>query len=107
MIGIGKGPTFAIASALLFGASTPLAKALLGGVDPTLLAALLYLGSGIGLAFVRGLRIFRQSDRDHTEPLGLAGATWLGTAILFGGVVGPILLMWGLSLTPASSTSLL
>jgi hypothetical protein len=48
----------ALASALLFGASTPLAKLLLGdGVDPWLLAGLLYPGSGVGLRatrFVRG-----------------------------------------------------
>jgi drug/metabolite transporter (DMT)-like permease len=45
------GAAFAIGSAALFGASTPLAKLLLGGgVEPWLLAGLLYLGSGVGLA---------------------------------------------------------
>jgi hypothetical protein len=48
-----KGPAFAIASALLFGASTPAAKALLGVVDPWLLAGLLYEGAGIGLLSYR------------------------------------------------------
>jgi drug/metabolite transporter (DMT)-like permease len=43
----------AIASAALFGTSTPLAKLLLGdGVDPWLLAGLLYLGSGLGLGLI-------------------------------------------------------
>jgi drug/metabolite transporter (DMT)-like permease len=47
------GVPLAIASAVLFGASTPLAKALLGtGVNSGLLAGLLYLGSGLGLAAV-------------------------------------------------------
>ena len=47
------GAALALASAILFGASTPIAKLLLGdGVSPWLLAGLLYLGSGIGLAFV-------------------------------------------------------
>ncbi len=41
---------WALLSAALFGASTPLAKLLLGEIAPLLLAALLYLGSGIGLA---------------------------------------------------------
>jgi drug/metabolite transporter (DMT)-like permease len=47
------GAPMALASAALFGASTPLAKLLLGGgVDPWLLAGLLYLGSGLGLGVV-------------------------------------------------------
>jgi drug/metabolite transporter (DMT)-like permease len=43
----------ALAAALLFGASTPFAKALLAGVPPILLAGLLYLGSAAGLSLVR------------------------------------------------------
>jgi len=100
------GPALAIASAVLFGASTPLAKALLESTDPALLAALLYLGSGLGLALVSGLRILRGSEDRH-EPLGPRGALWLGGAIFFGGVLGPLLLMFGLARTPASSASLL
>jgi drug/metabolite transporter (DMT)-like permease len=107
MTSIGKGPSLALLSAVLFGASTPFAKALLGNVEPTLLAAILYLGSGVGLALLRVLRIFRSSSRNPTEQLGLKGATLLSGAIVFGGITGPILLMTGLSLTPASSASLL
>jgi hypothetical protein len=40
-----SGPLLALGSALLFGASTPIAKLLLGITDPLLLAGLLYLGS--------------------------------------------------------------
>ena len=47
-----RGILLALASAALFGASTPLAKLLLGSMDPWLLAGLLYLGSGLGLAAV-------------------------------------------------------
>jgi drug/metabolite transporter (DMT)-like permease len=101
-----RGPALALASAILFGASTPLAKALLGSTDPAFLAALLYLGSGIGLALVRAVRFFSRTS-DKSEPLGLRGAAWLGGAIVFGGVVGPLSLMFGLTLTPASSASLL
>jgi drug/metabolite transporter (DMT)-like permease len=50
-----SGILFALLSAVLFGASTPLAKALLGEVSPWLLAGLLYLGSGIGLGVVRSV----------------------------------------------------
>ena len=48
-----RGPMLALASAALFGASTPFAKILVGDVHPALLAAILYLGSGIGLLLVR------------------------------------------------------
>src|SRR5215471_18186478 len=47
-----NGPVLALSSAFLFGASTPIAKLLLGITDPLLLAGLLYLGSGAGLAVV-------------------------------------------------------
>jgi hypothetical protein len=47
------GVPMALASAILFGASTPFSKLLLGEVDPQLLAGLLYLGAGGGLAIVR------------------------------------------------------
>jgi hypothetical protein len=49
------GAGLALLSAVLFGASTPLAKVLLGSVEPWLLAAVLYLGSGIGLLVVRSV----------------------------------------------------
>ena len=87
---------------ILFGASTPFAKTLLGNVDPALRAALLYLGSGIGLSIVRTLRLSRNLN---TERLGVRGAAWLAGAILCGGVLGPLLLMFGLTMTPASSAS--
>ena len=48
-----SGPMLALGSAFLFGASTPIAKLLLGITDPLLLAGLLYLGSGAGLALVQ------------------------------------------------------
>lgn len=96
----------ALASALLFGASTPFAKVLLGTTDPWMLAGLLYLGSGIGLFVVRIAR--RASFMDQGE-VALRGKDWpwLGGAALAGGVVGPLLLMAGLALTPASAASLL
>jgi hypothetical protein len=41
---------YALLSAVLFGISTPAAKALLGSTDPTVLAGLLYCGAGVGVA---------------------------------------------------------
>jgi drug/metabolite transporter (DMT)-like permease len=51
-----SGVMAALCAALLFGAGTPLAKQLLTGVDPWMLAGLLYLGSGLGLSAWRLLR---------------------------------------------------
>ena len=96
----------ALASAVLFGASTPFAKILLGTTDPWMLAGLLYLGSGIGLFFVRIARRVSSTDRGEAALRG-KDWPWLGGAVLAGGVVGPLLLMAGLALTPASTASLL
>jgi drug/metabolite transporter (DMT)-like permease len=88
---------------VLFGASTPFAKRLLGDLPPVLLAGLLYLGSGLGLNV---LRLARRSGSAEA-PLTRTDYPWLAGAILFGGVLGPVLLMIGLNTTPASTASLL
>ncbi len=95
-----------LASAALFGASTPLAKLLLGEVDPWLLAGLLYLGSGIGLGIVHLSRQFLRIEPPEA-PLRRADLPRLAAVVLAGGVIGPLLLMLGLSVTPASSAALL
>ena len=100
------GAVLGIASAALFGASMPLAKLLLGDVDPWLLAGLLYLGSGVGLAVVHISRRLVGIDPPEA-PLRRADLPWLAAVILAGGVIGPLLLMVGLSVTPASSAALL
>jgi drug/metabolite transporter (DMT)-like permease len=104
---ISAGALMALASAALFGASTPLAKLLLGaGVGPWLLAGLLYLGSGAGLTLTRMAR--RALGIAAAEaPLRRADLPWLALVVLAGGVVGPLLLMIGLATTPASSAALL
>ncbi|HET8608821.1 MAG TPA: DMT family transporter [Burkholderiales bacterium] len=95
------GVLAALGAAALFGAGTPLAKLLLGSVDPWLLAALLYLGSGAGLTLTR---LLRRAPLVH--PTGREWG-WLAGAIIAGGIVGPVLLMFGLSAMPASGASLL
>ena len=101
------GAPLAFVSAALFGASTPLAKLLLGdGVNPWLLAGLLYLGSGIGLGILQIAR--RAAGQAPAEaPLRRADLPWLAAIVLFGGAIGPVLLMVGLAATPASTASLL
>src|ERR1700691_1668209 len=101
------GPMLALLSAALFGASTPFAKLLLGvGVNPWLLAGLLYLGSGLGLALIYGVGRLIGRARAHA-PLRGADLPWLGLVVLSGGAVGPVLLMYGLSRVAATSAALL
>jgi len=100
--GLHPGVGAALGAALLFGAGTPLAKVLLTGTDPWLLAGLLYLGSGLGLTLWQMLR--RGERRARLAP---GEWPWLAGAVLFGGVVGPVLLMWGLAGMPASGAALL
>jgi drug/metabolite transporter (DMT)-like permease len=100
------GVPLALASAVLFGLSAPAAKGLIGTIDPWVLAGLLYLGAGLGLA---GVHVAQ-------DLLGLGGGEarlrssdlpWLAGVVLFGGLFGPLFLVFGLSLTSASTGSLL
>lgn len=100
------GAAYGLASAALFGASTPFAKLLLGQIDPWVLAGLLYLGSGLGLFLFRLTRQ-RLSVNFVEAPLRRPDLPWLAGAILAGGVIAPLLLMIGLSTTPSSSAALL
>lgn len=103
------GVGFALAAAALFGASAPIAKGLLRSVSPQLLAGLLYLGSGTGLLLVWLVRrkVAAAIPGRAEAPVGRRDLPWLTGAIAAGGVVGPLLLMVGLSHTPASGASLL
>ncbi len=115
---------FALLAAVLFGASTPFAKILLGQISPQLLAGLLYLGSGVGLLLVYFFIHVGWAKRSvpTKQSIGghVAGAplptlqlhkgkdmAWFAAAIFTGGILAPLLLMWGLSHAQASSASLL
>ena len=100
------GVPLALGSAVLFGASAPLSKLLIGSIDPWLLAGILYFGAGAGLAVVHwgrpliGLPTVEARLRKSDLP-------WLAAVTVFGGMLGPLLLLFGLSHTSAASGSLL
>jgi drug/metabolite transporter (DMT)-like permease len=96
----------ALAAAVLFGASTPLAKLVLDSASPLLVAGVLYLGSGLGLVLLRAaLRFAGRASGD--TPLSRADLPWLAGAIATGGIAAPALLLLGLASTAASTASLL
>ena len=96
-----SGVKAALLAAVLFGAATPLAKLILATVSPWMLAGLFYLGSGIGLA------LYRKIIKAERVSLPREEQFWLGGAIIFGGIIAPVLLMTGLTAMPASGASLL
>ena len=98
---VKRGGLLALAAAILFGASTPAAKAIIPGVHPLMLAGLLYLGSGLGLS------IFRLAGRQSGTRLMRTDMPWLLATVFFGGALGPALLMVGLTSTTGSTASLL
>ncbi len=104
-----KSASPALAAALMFGASTPAAKVLVGDVSPVLLAGLLYLGSGLGLAAVLLARRSLPSGSRASATLQIPRAEWpwLAGAVTVGGLLGPVLLMLGLVRTEAAAASLL
>lgn len=104
---INPGVLAAMSAGVLFGASTPVAKSLVQDVDPWMLAGLLYLGSGIGLGTYKALRYFLRAPRADDASLRGADRWWLAAAISAGGIVAPVLMMFGLRATAASSASLL
>jgi drug/metabolite transporter (DMT)-like permease len=97
---------YALASAALFGVSTPAAKVLVGSIHPAVLAGLLYCGAGLGVALLRRIAPSVVSGAPEVA-LSRAELPWLAGAIAAGGVIGPLLLMTGLARTDAAAASLL
>lgn len=98
---------YAITAATLFGASAPLAKLLLADMHPVFLAALLYLGSGLGLLIVGEMPALWRKAKGSEPGLKRADLPWLVGATLCGGVAAPVVLLYGLKYTPAATASLI
>jgi drug/metabolite transporter (DMT)-like permease len=98
---------YAIVSAFLFGASTPAAKYLLGEIEPWLLAGIFYLGSGLGIICILVIQSLIKRQSMPEPDLNKRDWTFLLIATVFGGIIGPVLLMQGLVNSAAADVSLL
>src|SRR5262249_59157362 len=97
----------ALASAALFGVSTPAAKALLGVVHPVILAGLFYCGAGIGIALLRALAGgILNAPAARQQPLARPDYGWLARPLALGGVAGPVLLILPAARPPARPPAL-
>ena len=98
-----RGVLQALLSAALFGAATPVSKALLDAFSPQVLAGLLYLGAALVLA----PRVWRRRRRgDAVFPTDARNRRRLLGAVVFGGVVGPVALLAGLAQAKAGSVAM-
>lgn len=104
---VKRGVFCAIAASLLFGSSTPIAKVFLNQIEPWILAGWFSLSAGIGLGvcYLLSRGLSRKSSLD-TDLKG-KDWMWLSMATLAGGVTAPVLLMFGIANSPASSAALL
>lgn len=97
-----RGAACGLLAAALFGVSAPIAKRLLGETTPQILAGLLYLGAGIGLWLYRLVR-----PTTEEAQLRRADVPRLLGLIVAGGVMGPVLMLFGLERVSAVTGSLL
>lgn len=96
---------WAVLAAALYALNSPISKLLLGKIPPTIMAALLYLGAGIGLSIVRLVQ--RGMGKGQKEkPLTRKDLPYtIGMVVL--DIAAPIFLMIGLTGTTAANASLL
>ncbi|HEY5956911.1 MAG TPA: DMT family transporter, partial [Polyangiaceae bacterium] len=97
-----RGAALGLLAAALFGLSAPVAKVLLGEITPILLAGILYLGAAAGLWLQR---LFGSPSTEAR--LGRADLPRLATVVLAGGILGPVLMLFGLQRVTALTGALL
>ncbi|MDG6257890.1 MAG: DMT family transporter [Methanomicrobiaceae archaeon] len=97
---------FAISAAFVFAVSIPYSRCMLGGVTPLMLAGLLYLGAGAGMAGVLGAAA--AARRPFLGPaISRGDLPWLAGSVIIGSVIGPVLLLWSLERTTGTTASML
>ena len=104
-LNIKKGIAFAILAAALYSINAPFSKILLEFIPPTLMAGFLYVGAGIGIAFIA---LIRKIKKYETKELKLTKSELPYTiAMIILDIAAPICLLFGLNATTAANASLL
>lgn len=98
-----KANMFAFLAAVFYAINVPISKVLLQHVGPTTMAALLYLGAGIGIGM---MSLFNKKDREKAESLTKAELPYIVGMIVLD-IAAPILLMLGISYGSSANASLL
>ena len=98
-----KAIMFAFLAAVFYAINVPISKVLLQHVGPTTMAALLYLGAGIGIGM---MSLFNKKDREKAESLTKAELPYIVGMIVLD-IAAPILLMLGISYGSSATASLL
>ena len=94
---------YALAAALFYALNVPCSKLLLTHITPTMMAALLYLGAGIGVGM---MYLFHHKQEQPEERLAKTDLPYtIGMVLL--DILAPILLMLGIQNSTSSSASLL
>lgn len=102
-----RGACYGLGAATLFGVSPPLAKLLLPAAGPLVIASLLYLGAGLGLLAFEHIVPLSSAARPREAPIRPSDRWLLAGIVLTGGMIGPILMLWGLQRLSAVMSSLL
>lgn len=100
-----KSIGYAIAAAALYGISAPVSKILLKELSPTLMAALLYLGAGLGMLLINGAKVLMKTERIEAK-VTRKELPFVVLMILLD-IAAPIFLMLGLKMTTSANASLL
>ena len=98
------GIPLALGAGILFGLSAPLSKLIVASMDPVALAGSLYLGAFIAVSAGRLLGVTRGLQ---SEPLRRSDVRYVLTMIAVGGVMAPVLLMFGVRAASGFTASLL
>lgn len=101
-----KATLFALGAAALYAINIPLSKLLLQRVDETMLAALLYLGAGIGMLVTGLIQRRVVKEKPQAAPLTRKELPYTVAMVLLD-ILAPILLMLGISRTSPANVSLL
>lgn len=100
-----RGILCAVMAAAFYALNAPLSKLLLASVPPTMMAAFLYLGAGIGMAVLQLCQ--RGSVRAHQEQRLTRRELPYTIGMVVLDIAAPIALMLGLTRTSAANASLL